>query len=128
MSMNNQGRPSDAGEAFPAGIATISGDRGLDHDHAAFGQVKPGQRLTGGYGLTGVHQHFRYFQARPVRPDRGLVFRNQDAGDFDDRRKALFRRLEHGNGRALRSTGLVVGETWLRDEAKPRQHCGREFS
>ena len=37
MSMNNQGRPSSAGEAFPASIATISGDRGLDHEEPLIG-------------------------------------------------------------------------------------------
>src|SRR5882762_5879201 len=46
MSMNNQGRPSDAGEAFPASIATISGDRGLDHEEALIFEL--------GHGATGV--------------------------------------------------------------------------
>jgi glycine dehydrogenase subunit 2 len=46
MSMNNQGRPSSAGEAFPAGIATISGDRGLDHEEALIFEL--------GHGATGV--------------------------------------------------------------------------
>jgi glycine dehydrogenase subunit 2 len=32
--MNNQGRPSGAGEVAVTGIATISGDRGLDHEEA----------------------------------------------------------------------------------------------
>src|SRR6266567_8763847 len=46
MGMNNQGRPSDAGEAFPAGIATISGDRGLDHEEALIFEL--------GHGAVGV--------------------------------------------------------------------------
>ncbi|HKB96143.1 MAG TPA: hypothetical protein VKB94_04795, partial [Rhizomicrobium sp.] len=46
MSMNNQGRPSGAGEAFPASIATISGDRGLDHEEALIFEL--------GHGATGV--------------------------------------------------------------------------
>src|ERR1700754_11848 len=46
MSMNNQGRPSSAGEAFPASIATISGDRGLDHEEALIFEL--------GHGATGV--------------------------------------------------------------------------
>jgi glycine dehydrogenase subunit 2 len=51
MSMNNQGRPSsidkvDAGEAFPASIATISGDRGLDHEEALIFEL--------GHGAIGV--------------------------------------------------------------------------
>src|SRR5471032_3182057 len=46
MSMNNQGRPSDAGEAFPASIATISGDRGLDHEEGLIFEL--------GHGAVGV--------------------------------------------------------------------------
>ena len=46
MSMNNQGRPSGAGEAFPASIATISGDRGLDHEEALIFEL--------GHGACGV--------------------------------------------------------------------------
>src|SRR5579872_6801157 len=74
MSMNNQGRPSGAGEAGSAGIATISGDRGLDHEeslifelgHGAVGvdlaDVKVsddklgGMRRTGGIGLPGLSE------------------------------------------------------------------------
>ena len=47
MSMNNQGRPSGAGEAFPASIATISGDRGLDHEEQLIFEL-------GRDGVTGV--------------------------------------------------------------------------
>ena len=46
MSMNNQGRPSGSGEAFPASIATISGDRGLDHEEGLIFEL--------GHGATGV--------------------------------------------------------------------------
>jgi len=46
MSMNNQGRPTSPGEAFPASIATISGDRGLDHEEALIFEL--------GHGATGV--------------------------------------------------------------------------
>src|SRR5471030_767741 len=46
MSMNSQGRPSDAGEAFPASIATISGDRGLDHEDTLIFEL--------GHGAVGV--------------------------------------------------------------------------
>jgi len=46
MSMNNQGRPTSSGEAFPASIATISGDRGLDHEEALIFEL--------GHGATGV--------------------------------------------------------------------------
>src|SRR5262249_39022448 len=46
MSMNNQGRPTSTGEAFPASIATISGDRGLDHEEALIFEL--------GHGATGV--------------------------------------------------------------------------
>jgi glycine dehydrogenase subunit 2 len=74
MSMNNQGRPSGAGEAFPASIATISGDRGLDHeealifelDHGAVGVDLPdvkvsddrlgGLRRKGRVGLPGLSE------------------------------------------------------------------------
>src|SRR6187401_3199367 len=66
MSMNNQGRPSGPGEAFPASIATISGDRGLDHeealifelDHGACGvdltDVKVGEERLGGMRRKGA--------------------------------------------------------------------------
>jgi glycine dehydrogenase subunit 2 len=74
MSMNNQGRPSGAGEAFPASIATISGDRGLDHEeqlifelgHGAVGVDLPdikvsddrlgGVRRQGKVGLPGLSE------------------------------------------------------------------------
>ena len=46
MSMNNQGRPSGAGEAGQAGIATISGDRGLDHEESLIFEL--------GHGAMGV--------------------------------------------------------------------------
>jgi glycine dehydrogenase subunit 2 len=45
MSMNNQGRPSGAGEAFPHHIATISGDSGLDHEEALIFEL--GHNATG---------------------------------------------------------------------------------
>ncbi len=47
MSMNNQGRPSGAGEAFPASIATISGDRGLDHEEALIFELGHGATRRG---------------------------------------------------------------------------------
>ena len=74
MSMNNQGRQSGAGEAFPASIATISGDHGLDHeeslifelDHGAVGVDLPdvqvgddrlgGLRRKGKVGLPGLSE------------------------------------------------------------------------
>src|SRR5436305_375552 len=46
MSMNNQGRPTSTGEAFPASIATISGDRGLDHEEGLIFEL--------GHGACGV--------------------------------------------------------------------------
>src|SRR6202453_1903187 len=46
MSMNNQGRPSGTSEAFPASIATISGDRGLDHEEPLIFEL--------GHGAIGV--------------------------------------------------------------------------
>src|SRR5215472_6111657 len=46
MSMNNQGRPTNTGEAGQAGIATISGDRGLDHEEALIFEL--------GHGAVGV--------------------------------------------------------------------------
>ena len=74
MSMNNQGRPTSSGEAFPASIATISGDRGLDHEeglifelgHGAIGVDLPdvkvsetrlgGMRRKGAIGLPGLSE------------------------------------------------------------------------
>src|ERR1700761_7104162 len=51
MTMNNQGRPSGAGEAGNAGrsidsFGTVSGDRGLDHEEALIFEL--------GHGATGV--------------------------------------------------------------------------
>jgi len=46
MSMNNQGRPSSAGEASSPGMATISGDRGLDHEEPLIFEL--------GHGASGV--------------------------------------------------------------------------
>ncbi|HTW36211.1 MAG TPA: aminomethyl-transferring glycine dehydrogenase subunit GcvPB [Rhizomicrobium sp.] len=45
--MNNQGRPSAAGEAQGAELPTISGDRGLDHEEALIFEL-------GREGMTGV--------------------------------------------------------------------------
>ena len=74
MSLNNQGRPTGAGEAGTTGIATISGDRGLDHEeplifelgHGAVGVDLPdvkvsdarlgGLRRQGGIGLPGLSE------------------------------------------------------------------------
>ena len=95
MSMNNQGRPSGAGEAFPASIATISGDRGLDHeealifelDHGACGvdfpDVKVGDERLGGLrrqgqiGLPGLSEpevirHFVRLSRKNYAIDSGL--------------------------------------------------------
>ncbi|HKQ10350.1 MAG TPA: aminomethyl-transferring glycine dehydrogenase subunit GcvPB, partial [Rhizomicrobium sp.] len=95
MSMNNQGRPSGAGEAFPASIATISGDRGLDHeealifelDHGACGVDLPdvkvgddrlgGLRRKGGIGLPGLSEpevirHFVRLSRKNYAIDSGL--------------------------------------------------------
>ncbi|HVV26792.1 MAG TPA: aminomethyl-transferring glycine dehydrogenase subunit GcvPB [Rhizomicrobium sp.] len=46
MSMNNQGRPTSSGEAGAHGLATISGDRGLDHEEPLIFEL--------GHGATGV--------------------------------------------------------------------------
>lgn len=74
MSLNKQGRPSGPGEAHPAGLATISGDRGLDHEeplifelgHGAIGVDLPdvkvsdqrlsGMRRSGPIGLPGLSE------------------------------------------------------------------------
>jgi glycine dehydrogenase subunit 2 len=47
MTMNNQGRPSSAGEAEPHKLQTISGDRGLDHEEGLIFEL-------GRPGMTGV--------------------------------------------------------------------------
>src|SRR5205809_401473 len=46
MSMNNQGRPSSAGESSSTGMATISGDRGLHHEEPLIFEL--------GHGASGV--------------------------------------------------------------------------
>ena len=74
MSMNNQGRPTGMGEAGANAMATISGDRGLDHEerlifelgHGAIGvdlaDVKVsdarlgGMRRKGAVGLPGISE------------------------------------------------------------------------
>src|SRR4051812_21584026 len=95
MSMNNQGRPSGAGEAFPASIATISGDRGLDHEealifelgHGAIGVDLPdvkvsderlgGMRRKAGIGLPGLSEpetvrHYVRLSQKNYAIDSGL--------------------------------------------------------
>ena len=95
MSMNNQGRPTGTGEAFPASIATISGDRGLDHEeplifelgHGAIGvdlaDVKVsearlgGLRRKGAIGLPGLSEpevirHFVRLSRMNYAIDAGL--------------------------------------------------------
>jgi len=74
MSLNNQGRPTSAGYAGTGAIATISGDRGLDHEeplifelaHGAVGVDFPdvkvsderlgGMRRKGVIGLPGISE------------------------------------------------------------------------
>jgi glycine dehydrogenase subunit 2 len=74
MSMNNQGRPSSAGDAGQMSLTTISGDRGLDHEealifelgHDAVGVDLPdvkvsddrlgGMRRKGSIGLPGLSE------------------------------------------------------------------------
>jgi len=74
MSMNNQGRPTSSGETGTTGLATISGDRGLDHEeklifelgHGAVGVDLPdvkisdrrlgGLRRKGAIGLPGLSE------------------------------------------------------------------------
>src|SRR4051812_37830889 len=46
MSMNNQGRPTSAGDGGATGMATISGDRGLDHEEPLIFEL--------GHGASGV--------------------------------------------------------------------------
>jgi glycine dehydrogenase subunit 2 len=46
MSMNNQGRPTSTGETGATGMATISGDRGLDHEEPLIFEL--------GHGAVGV--------------------------------------------------------------------------
>ena len=100
MSMNNQGRPSDAGEAFPASrsinsFGTISGDRGLDHEealifelgHGAIGVDLPdvkvgderlgGARRKGAIGLPGLSEpevirHYVRLSRKNYAIDSGL--------------------------------------------------------
>jgi glycine dehydrogenase subunit 2 len=74
MAMNNQGRPTSAAANTQSRIATLSGDRGLDHeeklifelDHGAMGVDLPesqvsdarlgGQRRSGAIGLPGLSE------------------------------------------------------------------------
>ena len=74
MTMNNQGRPTSTGVSDGGGVATISGDRGLDHeerlifelDHGAVGVDLPdmkvpddrlgGMRRVGKIGLPGLSE------------------------------------------------------------------------
>jgi glycine dehydrogenase subunit 2 len=95
MSMNNQGRPSGAGEAGNAGLATISGDRGLDHEealifelgHGAVGVDLPdvkvgddrlgGMRRKGSIGLPGLSEpevvrHYVRLSRKNYAIDSGL--------------------------------------------------------
>ena len=95
MSMNNQGRPSGAGEAGATGMATISGDRGLDHEealifelgHGAVGVDLPdvkvgdeklgGMRRKAGIGLPGLSEpevvrHYVRLSRKNYAIDSGL--------------------------------------------------------
>jgi glycine dehydrogenase subunit 2 len=103
MSMNNQGRPTDPnrraprapGSIEPEELATISGDRGLDHeeklifelDHGAVGVDLPdvqiagdhlgGQRRKGAIGLPGLSEpevirHFVRLSRKNYAIDSGL--------------------------------------------------------
>ena len=74
-----------------------------DHLRAAFGQRQPGQILPGGDGIAGLGQDFRDLQPRPLGAHHGLLARDDDAGNLDDRRKAELRRLQHRDRRALRA-------------------------
>src|ERR1700743_2265641 len=58
MSMNNQGRPSSAGAVQDNQLATISGDRGLDHEEKLIFEI-------GREGVTGVD--LRVAQLSPAR-------------------------------------------------------------
>ena len=46
MSLNNQGRPTSVGATEISGLATISGDRGLDHEEKLIFEL--------GHGAVGV--------------------------------------------------------------------------
>ena len=95
MSMNNQGRPSGAGESTGIAHATISGDRGLDHEealifelgHGATGVDLPdvqiaesrlgGQRRNGAIGLPGLSEpevirHYVRLSRKNYAIDSGL--------------------------------------------------------
>jgi glycine dehydrogenase subunit 2 len=95
VSLNNQGRPTAAGEAGMGGIATISGDRGLDHeeklifelDHGAVGVDLPdvkvsddrlgGMRRKGRVGLPGISEpetvrHYVRLSRKNYAIDSGL--------------------------------------------------------
>ena len=95
MSLNNQGRPTSAGQAGDTGIATISGDRGLDHEeklifelgHGAVGVDLPdvtvsddrlgGMRRKGSVGLPGLSEpetvrHYVRLSRKNYAIDSGL--------------------------------------------------------
>ena len=76
MSMNNQGRPSGAGEAFPASIATISGDRGLDHEESLIFEL--------GHGAIGVDR-CHVSLSDPVEREQGESDRSTDNEQAHDR-------------------------------------------
>jgi glycine dehydrogenase subunit 2 len=95
VSLNNQGRPTGAGEAGATGLTTISGDRGLDHEeklifelgHGAVGvdlaDVKVsddrlgGMRRKGRVGLPGISEpetvrHYVRLSRKNYAIDSGL--------------------------------------------------------
>jgi len=95
VSLNNQGRPTSAGEAGTTGLATISGDRGLDHEeklifelgHGAVGVDLPdvkvadgrlgGMRRKNAVGLPGISEpetvrHYVRLSRKNYAIDSGL--------------------------------------------------------
>ena len=99
------------------------GHRRLHRHRAAFGQVQPRQRLPRGDGIAGIRQHFRDLQPHPLRPHLRLLARNDGAGYLDRIAETGFRRLEHGDRRALGGgLGIVGGDGRLGGEGEQAGH------
>ena len=102
MSLNNQGRPTAVGEAGIAGIATISGDRGLDHEeklifelgHGAVGVDLPDVKISDAR-LGGLRRKGAIGLPGPQRAGSDPPLCPPVADELRHRRRALSARLLH---------------------------------
>ena len=112
MTMNNQGRPTQAGSGASSAAATFTGHRGLDHEEALIFErrgsaTKTGVDLPEPAKVKPPRRPRAQGRDRPARPHRAggdAPLRAAVAEELLDRHRALSARLVHDEAQPAAST------------------------